>query len=136
MWDNLETDPGELSSLALAYIGDAVYELYVRQYLIKKGYAKVGKLHKEAADLVNAGKQAQFLHELEPFLQEDERDVVRRGRNAKAGHLPKNAGLQEYKLSTGFEALLGYLYLARREERINELLMFVFKAPGKGKKSR
>lgn len=82
-------------------------------------------LHEQASLMVCAARQASFLHDLEPFLTPEESDVVKRGRNSK-GHIPKNADMAEYRLSTGFEALLGYLFLQRREERINELLESLF----------
>jgi ribonuclease-3 family protein len=107
-------------------VGDAVYELYVRVYLIKKGLTRVKKLHEEASGLVRAARQADFLHKLESQLSEEEKDVARRGRNSKTGHHPKSSGMVEYRLSTGFEALLGYLFLMRREERIGELLGHLF----------
>jgi ribonuclease-3 family protein len=126
LWILPQVDSRELPALALAYIGDAVYELYVRGYLISKGIRKVQKLHEHASELVRASQQASFLKKLETMLTEEERDVARRGRNAKSGHIPKNAEMVEYRLSTGFEALLGYLFLQRRENRIKELIEYLF----------
>lgn len=114
-----------MPSLVLAYVGDAVCELYIRLYLIDKGLGKVNNLHKEAAKLVNASNQADFLQKAEHLLTEEEKQVAKRGRNAKTGHVPKNADVIEYKLSTGFEALLGYLFLLNREDRIKELLEYL-----------
>lgn len=126
MWVYPEKDPREIPSLVLAYIGDAVFELYVRMYLVAKGGGKVKELHEEAAGLVRAASQAELLHRLESLLSEEEKEVVRRGRNAKSGSVPKNADVQDYRVSTGFEALLGYLFLVRRDERIQFLLEHLF----------
>lgn len=126
LWDYPSKEPREISSLVLAYIGDAVFELYVRMYLVAKGGAKVKDLHGEASHLVRATSQADFLQRLEPLLSEEERDVARRGRNAKSGSVPKNADIVVYRISTGFEALLGYLFLVHREERIRYLLDQLF----------
>ncbi|MDD2401472.1 MAG: ribonuclease III domain-containing protein [Clostridia bacterium] len=119
--------PGEVSPLVLAYLGDAVYELYVRRYLINKDIAKVNKLHKKATSLVSAVAQARFLHGIEATLTEEEKNIVRRGRNAKSAHIPKNTEVFEYRLSTGFEALIGYLFLAGKEERLGEIMSSIFK---------
>ena len=126
MWILPQVDSREMPALALAYIGDAVYELYVRGYLVSKGMRKVQKLHEQASGLVRASQQASFIRLLDTLLTEEERDVARRGRNAKSGHVPKNAEMLEYRLSTAFEALLGYLFLQRREERIKELMEHLF----------
>ena len=129
MWVYPETDPSEMSALVLAYIGDAVLELYVRTALVNQGLSKVNKLHKEASNQVRATSQAKHLHELEHLLTEKEISVVKRGRNAKSGHAPKNTDIIDYRLSTGFEALFGYLFLTRSEMRIVELLEYLFKYP-------
>lgn len=119
---NKKTNPEELPSLALAYIGDAVYELVVRQYLLSRGAVKVNQLHKMAVRYVRAGAQAKALHILEGNLTEEEIAVVRRGRNAKSATLPKNADLMEYRQATALEALIGYLYLQDRQSRVLELI--------------
>lgn len=126
MWIYPETHPRELPSLVLAYIGDAVFELYVRLYLVKNGPGKVKALHDKATTLVKAASQADFLQRIEHLLTEEEQGVARRGRNAKSGHVPKNADTIDYRLSTGFEALLGYLFVIKNENRIMELLDFLF----------
>ncbi len=126
MWIYPQGDPRELSGLVLAYIGDAVYELYVRLYLLEHGAGKVNRLHTEASALVKAASQSRFLQQLDNLLTEEERNVAKRGRNAKGSHVPKNAEVTDYRRSTGFEALLGYLFLLRQEERIQELLQFLF----------
>lgn len=125
MWNYPQADPREIPSLVLAYVGDAVYELYVRTYLINKGTGKVKKLHEEASSLVNAARQSNFMHRLEEKLTDEEKSVAKRGRNAKGSHVPKSANPVDYRLSTGFEALIGYLFLLRREERIRELLEYL-----------
>lgn len=114
-------DPVAVPALVLAYLGDAVYELQVRKYLISCGYTKVDKLHKLAVGFVNASTQAQILHALSGSLSEVEEGVVRRGRNAKSGSTPKNISMSDYRHGTAFESLIGYLYLAGREDRIQEI---------------
>lgn len=114
-----------LSPLQLAYIGDAVYELFIRSYLISTQNIPVNELHKEAVKYVKAKAQADILHSLEDTLTEEEWSVVKRGRNAKSGTVPKNANLIDYKYATGFEALIGYLYLLARHERVRELFKVI-----------
>lgn len=125
LWTYPDTHPRELPSLVLAYIGDAVFELYVRLYLVKIGPGKVRALHNEATALVKASSQANFLQRIEHLLTEEELGVARRGRNAKSGHVPKNADTIHYRMSTGLEALIGYLFLIKNEDRIKELLDFL-----------
>ncbi|HBC95011.1 MAG TPA: ribonuclease III, partial [Pelotomaculum sp.] len=103
--------PGELPALALAYIGDAVYELAVRYHLVNSGIARVNRLHDEAVKFVQAKAQARLLRELEGLLTEEETAVIRRGRNAKSPHTPRSTGVIDYRQSTAFECLIGYLYL-------------------------
>lgn len=109
-----------LSPLQLAYVGDAVYELLIRTYLLEKGFS-AGKLHKLATNYVKAEAQANIVHVIEERLTEKEANVVRRGRNSKSNTVPKNANLIDYKYATGFEALIGYLYLNEEDERISEI---------------
>lgn len=111
-----------MSPLTWAYIGDSVYELYIRQYLINTTKLKPHKLHIEAIKYVKAGAQAKILEKIKQSLTEEEQEIVKRGRNAENHHLPKNATVQEYMYSTGFEALIGYLYLAKQDERLKEIL--------------
>lgn len=115
-------DPLQLPSLTLAYIGDAVFELYIRNLLIKEGHIRVQKLHREAVKRVNAGLQAKLLEDIQSELTETELAIAKRGRNAKSGHVPKSAEVTEYRKSTGLEALVGYLYLKGENSRIEELL--------------
>ena len=117
-------DEKMLNSLALAYMGDAVYETYIRHHLIQKGAVKPHLLHKEATQFVSAKAQNRIIHSFldSGCLSEEESAVVRRGRNAKSGSVPKNTDVQIYRYSTAFEALVGYLYLSGRIERMEELI--------------
>ncbi|MTI80715.1 MAG: ribonuclease III [Firmicutes bacterium] len=115
-------DPHLLPPLALAYVGDAVYELAVRRLLITTGTLKAHKLHKSAIKYVRAGSQAEIIHGIEDMLTEEEKSIVRRGRNAKSVTVPKGAGVMEYRHSTSFECLIGYLYLKGDINRLNEIL--------------
>jgi ribonuclease III family protein len=119
-----EIDAKMLNSLALAYMGDAVYETYVRYHLIQKGSVKPNLLHKKATSFVSAKAQNKVIHFFleNNVLTEEETAVVRRGRNAKSGTVPKNTDVQTYRYSTAFEALIGYLYLLKRQERVEELI--------------
>lgn len=114
--------PEQLHPLALAYIGDAIFEVYVRQYLLAGQNHRPHHLHKEATRFVAAKAQARLLADWMPDLAEDERDIVRRGMGAKSGTAPKNTDMIAYRQSTAFECLIGYLYYAGRRERLNELL--------------
>ena len=114
--------PEQYSALTLAYVGDAVYELYIRGMLALRGNIPAGRLHKEAVHYVNAHTQAVIMAELADQLTEKELSVARRGKNAKPHSMSKNADPAEHAKATGLEALLGYLYLSRQEERLRELL--------------
>ena len=120
-----EIDVNMMSPLTWAYIGDCVYELYVRQELINKTNLKPHRLHIEAIRYVKASKQAEILQKISDRLTEEEKDIVRRGRNAENHHLPKNASVQDYMYSTAFEALIGYLYLTKKDERLKEILRLI-----------
>jgi ribonuclease III family protein len=113
--------PNEMPGLALAYIGDAVWEIIVRQQLLYAGEMKPDRLHKFATRFVKAKSQSDVLHFLFGQLTEEETAVVKRGRNAKSGSVPKNADVIDYRHATGFECLLGYLYLKKRYDRLQEL---------------
>lgn len=117
-----EIDVNLMSPLTWAYVGDCVYELYIRTMLINKTKLKPHKLHIETIKYVRAQSQAKFLKKIYEDLTEEEKDIVRRGRNAENHHLPKNCDVQDYMHSTAFEALIGYLYLTKNEKRIKELL--------------
>lgn len=106
----------------LAYIGDAVFELHVRETLLEKGYVKPDDLHKTAIRHTGAEGQKNALESIRPLLDEEEAVVVKRGRNASTARRAKNASLATYRLATGFEALIGFLYLSGRRERLHTLL--------------
>ena len=115
-----------LNSLALAYMGDAVLETYVRYHLLQNGQVKPHLLHKEATRYVSAKAQSSVLHQMkeEGFFPEEEIAILKRGRNAKSGSIPKNTDVQTYRYSTAFEALLGSLYLAGNQERLEEIIQY------------
>ena len=117
-----EVEVNTMSPLTWAYVGDAVYELYVRVNLVNSTNMKPHKLHIESIKYVRAGAQAEILKKIEDKLTEKEKEIVKRGRNAENHHLPKNATVQEYMYSTGFEALIGYLYLTKQDDRLKEIL--------------
>lgn len=117
-----EIDVNQMSPLTWAYMGDCIYEKYVREYLVTSTKYKPHKLHIEATKLVKASAQAHMLQELENELSDDEKEIVRRTRNTENHHLPKNATVQEYMYATAFEGLIGYLYLTKQEERLTEIL--------------
>ncbi len=108
--------------IALAYIGDAVYEVAVRQYLLSKANMRPNHLHRSATKLVSAKAQSRILTSIEAALTEEELDVVRQGRNAKSGSVPKNADVLEYRHATAFECLIGYLYSSSQHHRMIELI--------------
>lgn len=120
--DELEKKVNELSPLTWAYVGDAVYELYIREHLVDNSKLKPAKLHKESIKYVKASAQANILQEIEESLTEREKEIVKRARNTKNHHLPKNAEVSDYMYSTAFEGLIGYLYLTKQDERLNEIL--------------
>lgn len=111
-----------LPPLTWAYVGDCVYELYIRTKLINETHMKPHALHIESIKYVKASAQSEILKRIYNDLTEEEKDIVRRARNAKNHHLPKNVEVQEYKLATAFEALIGYLFLTKNYERIEEII--------------
>lgn len=114
----------EINSLALAYLGDAVYEIYVRKYLLKKGIVKVKDLQTAAIKYVSANGQAKYLKTLlsKNFFKEEELEVINRGRNHKGSRHPKGTDIITYKYATGLEALIGYLNLNNDLKRIDEIM--------------
>ena len=110
------------SPLTLAYLGDSVLELWVKEHFVRKANQQVQKYHKEVTGVVSAVSQAAFLVSIEESLTEEETAVYHRGRNASVHSKAKNATMAEYKKATGFEALLGYLYLSGQVERLEELI--------------
>ncbi len=130
---NLTTEElNQLSPLVLAYIGDSVYELLIRTYTVSNNEKlSVNKLHKVSIGFVKAHAQSDVVHELMDSLREDELNIVRRGRNSKSGTVPKNADLMEYKYATGFESLIGYLYLKKDFDRLMEIFEMAINASKK-----
>lgn len=112
-------NPNFMPALTLAYLGDVVYEIEVRKYLVRRGIYKVDDLHKMAVTLVRANTQAEFIQLIKDELTADEASVFRRGRNAKGQHNPKGASVASYKLATGLEALVGYWYLTENQPRLD-----------------
>jgi ribonuclease-3 family protein len=123
----------DLSQHALAYLGDSVIELKVRTMLVEKGLAKSKSLNSAALEYVTATAQAQAADRLLPYLDEEEQGVFRRGRNSNSGNVPKSATCFEYKKATGLEALFGYLYLAGRTDRVDELFKLAYPDAADGK---
>ena len=120
----------QMNPLQLAYVGDTVWDLMVRQRLVKTG-ASVKNLHRAATALVNAGAQAQALNRIQEKLSQEEMDLVKRGRNAHARHdAPRNQDPADYSSATGLEALIGYLYLTGESERLEELWRISQQIPG------
>ena len=112
----------DVNALTLAYIGDAVFELMVRTWMLEHGSRRVEKLHKKVTETVNAGSQSAFVAKLEPVFTEEELSVFHRGRNAKALTSAKHQSILDYRRATGLEAVFGYLYLKGDRERLSELL--------------
>lgn len=117
-----EVDINLLSPLTWAYVGDAIYELYIRTNLVNKTKLKPHKLHIESIKYVKAEAQANILKKISEELTDEEKEIVRRARNAENHHLPKNADPQDYMYSTAFEGLIGFLYLTKKDERLKEIL--------------
>ncbi|MCT4542666.1 MAG: ribonuclease III [Vallitalea sp.] len=116
-------NPRQYSPLVLAYIGDSVFDLIIKSKVINDGNAPVNKLHRKTSNYVKASAQAQLFREIEDLLTEEEISIYKRGRNAKSGTVPKNADLMDYKMATGLEALIGFLYLNKKFERIIDLIV-------------
>lgn len=126
MEGQLDMESEERHPLTLAYLGDAVYELFVRNYLLSHGLAKSQELQKEAVRFVSANAQAEFVRILQPALTEEERDIIRKGRNCKSRNIPKNSSVSQYRYSTGLEALIGQLYLRGEAARLTEIMKIIF----------
>jgi len=116
-----------MNSLSLAYIGDAVYELYVREHLLHGDLVKVDDLHRTAVSFVKAERQSELYGEIENMLTEEEVTVFRHGRNAKSGHQPPHTSVGTYRRATGLESLIGWLYLMERHERLEEIFAVLFR---------
>ena len=122
-------DVREVNVLVLAYLGDTIYENYVRRYLINSGIGNVNDLQKEAIKYVSAKKQASFVTEMLSlsFFLDDEVDVIKRARNYKTTSHPKNCDIVTHKYATGLEAVIGYLSLINKDERIDKIMSFILK---------
>ena len=120
-------DVKEINVLVLAYLGDTIYEDYIRMYLIEKGFNNVNKMQNEAINYVSAKSQAKYVLEMldNSYFTEEEVDVIKRARNYKTTSHPKNCDIVTYKYATGLEALIGYLKILKREERIDEIMNFI-----------
>jgi len=119
-------DVRELSSLTLAFIGDSVYELFVRTKILSGGNRPAGELHKIAVGYVKAKAQSTAMHGLLDNLSDEETEIFKRGRNTNIHTVPKNADMNDYRTATGLEALIGYLYITGKTERLNEILEEAF----------
>ncbi len=119
---DINVKPELLSPLSLAYIGDAVYELYVRTHIMRDENLPVNKLHKTATGYVKAKAQSDVIHNIQSQLTEEEIAVFKRGRNAHSHTSAKNADIVDYRHATGLEALIGYLYMSGNKERLNQVL--------------
>ena len=117
-----EVDIRTYSPLTLAYIGDGIYDLVIRSVVVGKGNTRAGELHKRTSQIVKAHTQAEMMEVLLPLLTEEEADIYRRGRNAKSPTMAKNATMSDYRKATGFEALMGYLYLTDQMKRMIDLI--------------
>ena len=125
MKEALQLEPIDVCSyspLALAYMGDAVYEVLIRTRVMNRGSMQVNKMHKKSASLVKAEAQAQLIRSIEEELTPQEHAVYKRGRNAHSASSAKNASIRDYRMATGFEALVGYLYLTGQYERLLKLV--------------
>lgn len=112
----------EYNVKALAYLGDAVYEVYIRKHIMKHTLEQVAKLHKKAIKYVSAKAQAYLVESLDEFWNQEEKDIIRRGRNADTNTVPKNTDVVTYKVATGFETLIGFLYLTDNIARLEEII--------------
>ncbi len=132
VFDLPERDYTQYAPLTLAYIGDDVFDTIIRSIAVRRGDRQAAKLHAQVTKIVQAGTQAQMLRAITPHLLPDEASAARRGRNAKPYHNAKNASRREYLDATGFEALIGYLYLQKRYKRMIDLIALGLKETGHG----
>jgi len=121
-----DIDVKQLNALALAYMGDGVYEQAIREHLLRSGRVRPNVLHKQATRYVSAKAQAAIIKEMleSGFMSDEEETIMKRGRNAKSGSVPKNTDVLTYNYRSGFEAVLGYLYLLKRTERVEEFIEY------------
>lgn len=127
-----EKDIRSYSPLTLAYIGDGIYDLVIRSMVVGEGNTRVNDLHRHTSQIVKAHAQSEMIEKLLPELSEEELVIYKRGRNAKSATMAKNATVGDYRRATGFEALMGYLYLEDKTERMMELILTGLKKTGKG----
>lgn len=120
-----ENNAKTINPVSLAYLGDTVYDLYIRTYLVKNKLGNVNTLHTYASSMVNAKAQAVAAEFILTYLSEEEKAIFRRGRNAKSGGVPKNMEVVDYRKATGIESVLGYLYVLGRQERLNALMKLI-----------
>lgn len=123
--EKLPKKPREMNPLLLAYIGDAVYELYVRYHLLARGIVRPDELQRSAVAYVSASAQAEAVRRTKEMLTEEERNILRRGRNAKSGSMPRRTSPADYRTSTGLEALVGYWYLTGQSERLHQMMLAI-----------
>lgn len=126
-------DVRELSPLTLAFVGDSVYELFIRTKILSAGSRSAGELHKIAVGYVKAKAQSTAMHELKSSLSDEELGIYKRGRNTNIHTVPKHADMNDYRQATGLEALVGYLFITGQEERLSEVLEFAFAAISRAK---
>jgi len=112
----------QISPLKLAYVGDTIYESYIRIYIINKIKGSVNQYHKLSVQYVKASAQAHIVKGLREFFTEEETGIIKRGRNQKSGTVPKNANVGDYRWATGFEALIGHLFILGKNDRIEEIV--------------
>lgn len=123
-----EVDPGTYSPLTLAYIGDSIYDLVIKSLVVNEGNKQVQKLHKATSTLVQASAQSKMMRRMQEHLTEEEHAVFKRGRNAKSVSPAKNQSITDYRRATGFEALMGYLYLKKEWKRMLDLIKIGLKS--------
>ena len=118
-----ESEARTLSPLVYAYVGDALYEIYIRYYIVSKYKVKVNNMHKNSTKFVKASAQAQIVHALTDYFTEDEWKMIKKGRNHKTSTVAKNASITDYRYATGFECLLGYLFITKKYDRVEEIVI-------------
>ena len=118
-----------LNALVLAYLGDSIYEIYIRKYLVSKGIAKVKDLQKESIKYVSASSQANFLKEMmdNNYFNNEELKIIMNARNHKNNHKPRNCDIITYKYATGLEALIGYFYFENKKNRIDDIMKYILR---------
>ncbi len=123
--ENEGIEPKNINPLLLAYIGDSVFDLMVKQKMLISGEVNLKSIHKKTVAVVCCTSQSAYMERLMPILTEEEMEFYKRGRNANISHVPKQASPIEYKRATGFEALIGYLYLSKKTERLSEIFNII-----------